>query len=214
MRQRAFISGCVAFALPIASRAQRVKAIVVGVLRSSDGQIFHPDLTLRFFFVSLLSISTCCAGAEFTSAGRHEETKQSTIIEAGNVEKLRQPSASTGREVLKLNSTCLSRSGSPSTWGSNKKAGFLLLDSGRSLKLALLELVGSSIELKVNPVSIVRCPDGSFSTERSLPPVSSGGLTESFCQILGMYRGVLSKETLLNFCILNYTESECARCSF
>jgi hypothetical protein len=153
------------------------------------------------------------SAAEFGALGKHEGMKQHTILDAGNVEQLRPPTGSSTAEVLKLNSTCLSRSGHTGYWSYGKKAGFILVDDGRSFKLAWLEVSGSAIEINIESVSIVRCPDGTFNVPHSPSTATPRGPSGSnVCQTLANYRDVMSRESLLRFCTLNFPANECAKC--
>src|ERR1051325_4312633 len=72
---------------------------------------------------------------------KHEELKAHAVVEAGNVEKfeVRNVSSLSTREYLKLGGRCFEPSGYLGYWGYGKKAGLLMSDRNRSLKLAILE---------------------------------------------------------------------------
>lgn len=98
----------------------------------------------------------------FALFSRHEELKAHVVVEAGDVEKIDAPFGTLStNEVLKLNDKCFEPIGLVGLWGIRKKAGLLLVDRARSVKLALLESSIGSIDIKVVSVIQVACPSSS-----------------------------------------------------
>ena len=102
--------------------------------------------------------STALAGG-FALFSKHEELKGHAVIEAGDFEKIDPPFEKLGgREVLRLGVNCFEAIGILGLWGPNKKAGLIVVDRARSIKVALIESGIGDIKIEVVPVVQVACP--------------------------------------------------------
>ena len=113
---------------------------------------------LACFYLLATIPSTVFAGG-FASLSKHEELKGHAIIEAGDFEKIESPIGNLGgREVLRLGANCFEATGMLGLWGLNRKAGLLLVDRARSMKVALLESAIGDVKVEVIAVTQVTCP--------------------------------------------------------
>lgn len=116
----------------------------------------------RRLSVALLAIATpFVASADgFALFSKHEELKAHVVVDAGNVEKIEPPFGTLSiNEVLKLGGKCFQPLGFVGLSGLEKKAGLLLVDRFRSLKLALLESSIGSVKVgEVVSVTQITCP--------------------------------------------------------
>jgi hypothetical protein len=93
---------------------------------------------------------------------KHEELKGHAVIDVGDVEKMDPPFGKVGAsETLKLRANCFEPLGSLGFWGYSKKAGLVLVDRSRAVKLALIESSFASIKVEVLSVIQVACPTAS-----------------------------------------------------
>jgi hypothetical protein len=93
---------------------------------------------------------------------RHEALKGLAVIDAGDVEIIDPPSGKIGvNETVKIGSNCFDPLGSLGTWGYGKKAGLVLVDRSRAVKLALIESSIGSIKVEVLPVTQIACTSSS-----------------------------------------------------
>ena len=89
---------------------------------------------------------------------KHEELKGHAIIDAGDVEKIDPPFGKLGAtETLKLGANCFEPRGYLGYWGYSKKAGLVLVDRSRTVKLALIESSIGSIKVEVVSVIQIAC---------------------------------------------------------
>ena len=109
--------------------------------------------------VATLTLCQQASADGFDMFTRHEELKNHVIIDTGDFEKL---SPSFGKlaasDVLKLNSNCFEPLGSLGSWGYGKKAGLVLMNKEKSIKVALIESSIGSIKIQVTTVIQVACP--------------------------------------------------------
>ena len=88
---------------------------------------------------------------------KHEELKAHVIIDAGDFEKVDPPFGTLGAtETVKLNSNCFKPFGSLGLWG--KKAGFILVDRNKAIRIAILESSIGSIKVESFAAMQVACP--------------------------------------------------------
>ena len=90
---------------------------------------------------------------------KHEELRGHAVIDAGDVEKIDPPFGKLGAsETLKLGANCFEPLSSLGSWGYSKKAGLVLVDRSRTVKLALIESSIGSIKVEMVSVMQVACP--------------------------------------------------------
>ncbi|MDD5385454.1 MAG: hypothetical protein PHG89_11325 [Gallionella sp.] len=109
------------------------------------------------WLLAALPTSTFADG--YSMFSNHKELKGQAVIEAGDVEKIDPPFGKIGAgEVLMLGTNCFEPMGAIGTWGFSKKAGLLLVDRSRNIRLALLESSIGSIKIDIVSVMQVSCP--------------------------------------------------------
>lgn len=90
---------------------------------------------------------------------KHEELKAHVVVDAGDFEKIDPPFGNLGStDVLKLNSNCFRPMGLLGSWGNGKKAGLVLVDRSKTVRVALLKSGIGSIEVETLHVQQVTCP--------------------------------------------------------
>lgn len=88
----------------------------------------------------------------------HDELKAHVVVDAGDFEKIDPPFGKLGAtEVLKLNSNCFQPVGALGLWGYGKKAGLVLVDRNRAIRLALIESSIGSIKIDAVAAIQVAC---------------------------------------------------------
>lgn len=115
---------------------------------------------MHFAYILLLALIPQAATANgFALFSEHEELKGHVVVDAGDIEKFDPPFGKLGAtEVLKLNSNCFQPIGLLGSWGFGKKAGLVLVDRNKTIRIALLESSISSIKIEATPVLQVACP--------------------------------------------------------
>lgn len=89
---------------------------------------------------------------------KHLELKGHAIIDAGDVEKIEPPFGKLGStEILKLGANCFEAQGYFGYSGYSKRAGLVLVDRSRNLKLALIESSIGSIRIELVSVTQIAC---------------------------------------------------------
>ena len=84
--------------------------------------------------------------------------KGHTVIGSGDVEKIDPPFGKLGAtEFLKLGNSCFQPLGYLGFWGYGKKAGLVLVDRFRAVKLALIESSNGSAKVEVLSVMQIAC---------------------------------------------------------
>lgn len=122
---------------------------------------------LQHIFLScgwLLGVLPSLAHADgYGLFSKHEELKNHAVIDAGDVEKIDPPFGKLGAsETLKLGANCFQPLGSIDSWGHGKKAGLVMVDRSRTIKLALIESSIGSIKIEAVSVIQVNCPTLGF----------------------------------------------------
>lgn len=124
-------------------------------------------LALRFALAAM-PITSNADG--FSMFSKHEALKAHVVADAGDFEKLDALGSSFGAaEILKLNSNCFSTVESLGLWGFGKKAGLVLVDKDRAIRLALLESSVGSIKVETVQATQIACPTQESSTLSSDP---------------------------------------------
>lgn len=115
---------------------------------------------MRLAGILLLSLMPQAASADgYALFSKHEELKAHVVVDAGDFEKIDPPFGKLGAtEVLKLDSNCFQPAGSLGSWGYGKKAGLVLVDRNKTIRIALLESTIGSIKVETTPVLQVACP--------------------------------------------------------
>lgn len=115
---------------------------------------------MKFACILVLAVIPQAAIADgYSLFSSHEELKDHVVVDAGDFEKIDPPFGKIGASaILKLNSNCFHPSGSLGSWGYGKKAGLVLVDRKKSIRVALLESSISSIKVEVTLVLQVACP--------------------------------------------------------
>jgi hypothetical protein len=90
---------------------------------------------------------------------RHEELQSHVIVDTGDFERIAAPPGKLGAsDVLKLKATCFEPRGSLGLWGIGKKAGLILANREKIIKIALLESSIGSINVRLLTAIQVPCP--------------------------------------------------------
>ena len=98
--------------------------------------------------------------------GDQDKLKNHTIADVGNISKITPPYGATWDiELYKLNNRCLGISGYSKPTMYSSTAAMLLIDNSKNVKLAILEN-SISIEVKLFPVSVYKCPYGTTPAEQ------------------------------------------------
>jgi hypothetical protein len=106
---------------------------------------------------TLLFRHVCADG--FDTFSRHEELQNHVIVDTGDFEKISPPFGKLGAsDVLKLKSNCFEPIGSLGLWSYGKKAGLVLVNKEKSVKVALLESSIGSIKVQAVNVIQISCP--------------------------------------------------------
>ena len=107
----------------------------------------------------LATIPSIVTAGGFANLGKHEALRGHLIVEIGDFERISPPSGRFGGlDVLKLGINCYQSMGLLDLWGLDKKAGLIVVDSAKSVKIALIESGAREIKIEVVPVIQVRCP--------------------------------------------------------
>lgn len=118
---------------------------------------FKRTLRSGAWLFSMFSSIVYANGYEFSS--KHMELKGHVVIDAGEVEKIEPPFGKIGAsETLKLGTNCFYPFGIVGIRGGSKKAGIVLVDPSRTLKLALIESSMGSINVELLSVMPIACP--------------------------------------------------------
>ena len=120
--------------------------------------------------ITVLILIPCSALADgFDPFSKHEELRGHLIIDSGDVERVSSPIGQLPiSELFKVGSNkCYSPLGSVSSWGFGKRAGLVLMDKDRDIKLAIIESGVGSIKIQSFPVVQMSCQN--LNTDRSSP---------------------------------------------
>jgi hypothetical protein len=111
-------------------------------------------------FLSLLLLACQASYADgFDMLSRHEELQSLVIVDTGDFEKIAAPPGKFGvPDVLKLKANCFEPRGNLGLWGIGKKAGLVLVNKEKGIKIALLESSIGSINVKLLTASPMSCP--------------------------------------------------------
>ena len=116
---------------------------------------------------ALIAICICASSVSradgFDTFSKHKDLVNHAILEIGDVEKMENSTGSSSSEFFRINSRCVQATGYSGYWGYGKKAGLLVVDTAKSVKLALLEPSLGSIKAEIKPVILVACPNSSNS---------------------------------------------------
>jgi|APTNR8051073442_1049403.scaffolds.fasta_scaffold57443_2 hypothetical protein len=119
----------------------------------------HPYQTTFACVLILAGIAKDASADGYDLFSKHEELKAHVVVDAGDFEKIDPPFGKLGAsQVLKLNSNCFQPSGSLGVLGYGKKAGLVLVDRNKILRIALLESSIGSIKVETALVLQVACP--------------------------------------------------------
>lgn len=125
---------------------------------------YHIGVRLRqFLLFSLMLIPVMAYADGYGLFSKHEELKGHVVVAAGDFEKIeiRSSSGYSTLELLKLGSNCFEPLGATGIWGFGKKAGLVLVDRNRSMRVALIESLVGSIKIELLSVTQVSCSAGS-----------------------------------------------------
>ena len=170
---------------------------------------------MRLLIVLLAFIVCQIAWADgFSSSSRPNDLKGKTIVEIGDVEKITSPSPrgfEVRKDIFKINDICFTLN-SYTSLGFGKKAGLLFEDVGNSYKLVILDPSAGSVDLKIESVSVVQCPDGRFNIPRSSTFETNPSGSSNACTMVDTYKATMNRELLWNLCTLNFGVRDCSRC--
>ena len=115
---------------------------------------------MKLQYILVLAVIPQAAIADgYALFSKHEELKAHVIVDAGDFEKIDPPFGKLGTsDVLKINSSCFQLAGSLGSWGYGKKAGLVLVDRNKTIRIALLESSIGSIKIETMPAVQVACP--------------------------------------------------------
>lgn len=114
----------------------------------------------------LVAFTSQAASADgYAIFSKHEELKAQVVADVGDIEKIDPPFDKLSEtEILKLHSNCFQPTGSLGAWGYGKKAGLILVDRYKTIRVALIESSVGSIKVVTMPALQVACPaEGSSS---------------------------------------------------
>lgn len=143
------------------TRISRTVQLIPQVVRDTFVRVLMSHLSLMTLAgIILLALIPQAANADgYALFSEHEELRAHVVVDAGDFEKIDPPFGKLGAtEVLKLNSNCFQPTGALGSWGYGKKAGLLLVDRNKTVRVALLESSIGSIEVKSALVLQVACP--------------------------------------------------------
>ena len=117
---------------------------------------------MRWRLILLASIIATSAHAdEFASwNSKHQELKETAILEIGDIEKLQPPPDKQWEyDILKITDICVRlKNHYYEYWGYGKKAGLLVVDKYSEYKVVFIESeVGQKLKVSTIPVEIVDC---------------------------------------------------------
>lgn len=92
----------------------------------------------KLTFLFLIFATFVSHAAEYGIFSEQELSKNHAIIETGNIERIEKNSNSLV-EHIKINSNCYEVNGSLGSWGYSKKAGMIITDISRALKILVIE---------------------------------------------------------------------------
>lgn len=110
----------------------------------------------KLTFLFLIFATFVSHAAEYGIFSEQELSKNHAIIETGNIERIEKNSNSLV-EHIKINSNCYEVNGSLGSWGYSKKAGMIITDISRALKILVIEPDILSINIKVKNISKTSC---------------------------------------------------------
>ena len=115
---------------------------------------------LKLACTLLLALLPYAASASgYSLLSRPEQLKGHVIVDSGDFEKIDPPFGKLGAtEILRLNSNCFQPSIPLGSWGYEKKAGLVLADRNKTVRIALLESSLGSIRVETLPVMQIACP--------------------------------------------------------
>jgi hypothetical protein len=106
----------------------------------------------------LLAISHAALADGFGLFFDQKNLSEKVIVEAGDVKELFTANGLEQTDtVYRINDRCFVITGFPGFWGYGEKAGLLLVDKDKTIEIALLESSIGSVDVKIYPISIVRC---------------------------------------------------------
>lgn len=118
------------------------------------------SLTMNFIVIFLFGLIPQAASADgYALFSKHDELKSHVVADAGDVEKIDPPFGKLGAtEILKLKSNCFQPATALGTWGHGKKAGLVLVDKSKTIRVAFLESSIGYIRVETVLVFQVACP--------------------------------------------------------
>ena len=107
----------------------------------------------------LAAIPSEVLGGGFAHFSKHEELRGHVIVDVGDFEKINLPIGKfVGQEFLRFGANCFQTMGIIGLWGLDKKAGLVVVDKSRSVKIAFIDLGMGEIKIDIVQVLQVACP--------------------------------------------------------
>lgn len=108
-------------------------------------------------YLCLYSIAANCSG--WDSFGDHSQLKGYFVVDVGEVSEVPAPANTTWNDPLyKMNDRCFTFFGYQGYWGYGTKAGLLVVNDSKLVKLALVETSISSVKVELKNITLYKCP--------------------------------------------------------
>lgn len=118
-----------------------------------------PQYTRALLALATMMLIPTVQADGFDTFSRHEELQNHVVVDTGDFEKISPPFGRLGAsDVLKLKANCFEPLGNLGTWGFGRKAGLVLVNKEKSIKIALFESGIGSIKVQAVTVIQVGCP--------------------------------------------------------
>jgi len=146
---------------------------------------------LTLFFCSMLLIISINSSYGFGTFGsQHSQLKRSVIADVGQAQEVPPPAgAKWENQVYLLNDKCFTMFGYFGFWGYGGKPAMLVVDEQNLVKVAIFETSIGTINVKVNPVQMVKCPE-----HANIIPSCDGIENEKCMEMLKQYQEKLQKQ--------------------
>jgi len=120
----------------------------------------------------------------------HLQLKRSVIADVGEAKQVPPPAGAEWKnQVYSLNDKCFTMYGYFGYWGYGGKSGMLIVDENNLVRVAIFETSISTINIEVNPVQMVKCPE-----HANIIPSCDGMEYEECRKMLDQYKEKLQKQ--------------------
>lgn len=109
----------------------------------------------------LVAVSIEASANGWATFSQHTSMKGYVIAEVGEVSEVQPPFNTKWNEnVFQMNGRCFTFPGYMGMWGFGSKAGMLLANAQKDVKLALIESAIGSIKVELQSIGVIKCPSG------------------------------------------------------